>query len=150
MSLVADLMLILGALGLAAYCFVLSRRLMRFTDLERGVGGAIAVLSAQVDDLDRSLERARAASEASGAALGELTERADSVARRLELHLAALQDLPPTPDLAPDPDPAPIAEPAPEPEPSPAPETATKPARPDGATRATPSFFTSQRSPEAV
>ena len=51
MELIADILLIAGALGAGLYCIVLSRRLNRFTDLEKGVGGAIAVLSAQVDDM---------------------------------------------------------------------------------------------------
>ncbi|EKE43762.1 hypothetical protein OCGS_2096 [Oceaniovalibus guishaninsula JLT2003] len=102
MAMMADILLIAGALGVAFYCFVLSRRLTRFTDLERGVGGAVAVLSAQVDDLTRTLEKARQAGESSSAALQEVTERAAEVtqraedaSRRLELHLAALHDLPP-------------------------------------------------------
>ncbi|HBT01357.1 MAG TPA: hypothetical protein DEB47_16175, partial [Citreicella sp.] len=58
MDLIADILLAAGALGAGFYCFVLSRRLTRFTDLEQGVGGAVAVLSAQVDDLTRTLAAA--------------------------------------------------------------------------------------------
>ncbi|SPJ24652.1 hypothetical protein [Palleronia abyssalis] len=108
MDLIADILLITGAIGAAFYCFVLSRRLTRFTDLERGVGGAVAVLSAQVDDLTKALEAAKASSDSSGATLKELTERADSVARRLELHVAALHDVdtaPPPPPSTPSPAP---------------------------------------------
>lgn len=93
MQTIADIILVCGALGVAFYCFVLSRRLKRFNNLEHGVGGAVAVLSAQVDDLNRALEKARKAAETSGSSLTELTERADGVARRLELHVAALHDL---------------------------------------------------------
>lgn len=94
MDLIADLLLTAGALGVAFYCFVLSRRLTRFTDLEKGVGGAVAVLSAQVDDLDKAVEKARNASTSAETDLKALTDRADAVARRLELHLASLHDLP--------------------------------------------------------
>jgi len=41
MVFIADILLAAGALSAAFYCFVLSRRLRRFTDLEKGVGGAI-------------------------------------------------------------------------------------------------------------
>jgi len=93
MTLIADILLIAGALGAAFYCVVLSRRLTRFTDLEKGVGGAIAVLSAQVDDMTRTLQAAQAQAATSGKTLAELTGRAEDVARRLELHVAALHDL---------------------------------------------------------
>ncbi len=97
MSLIADILLAGGAIGVAVYCFVLSRRLTRFTDLERGVGGAVAVLSAQVDDLTKALDAAKHAADGSGRTLRELTERAEDVARRLELHVASLHDLEPVP-----------------------------------------------------
>ena len=93
MDLIADILLIGGAIGAAFYCFILSRRLTRFTDLERGVGGAVAVLSAQVDDLKRALDRAKTAADSSGDVLRDLTDRADQVARKLELSMAALHDV---------------------------------------------------------
>ena len=58
MSIIADILLVAGALGAGLYCFVLSNRLRRFTDLENGVGGAVAILSAQVDDLATALASA--------------------------------------------------------------------------------------------
>lgn len=94
MALIADMLLIAGALSAGFYCLVLSRRLTRFTDLERGVGGAVAVLSAQVDDMTRALERAEGAAGTSAARLEALTERAEAAARRLDLLVAALHDLP--------------------------------------------------------
>ena len=106
MDLIADILLAAGALGAGFYCFVPSRRLTRFTDLEQGVGGAVAVLSAQVDDLTRTLAAAQAAAGTKSAALAEATQRAEDVARRLELMLAAMHDLP-----AADPAPPPVADP---------------------------------------
>ena len=94
MDLIADILLAAGALGAGLYCFVLSRRLTRFTDLENGVGGAVAVLSAQVDDLSKTLETAQAAAGASSESLMELTARGEDVARRLELMVASMHDLP--------------------------------------------------------
>ena len=100
MELIADILLVAGALGAGLYCFVLARRLKRFTDLEQGVGGAVSVLSAQADELKTSLDSARAASDQSGAALQELTQRAEAVAQRLELMMASMHDLTPEPSQA--------------------------------------------------
>ena len=94
MMIIADILLVAGSLGAAFYCLVLSRRLKKFNDLRDGVGGAVAALSAQVDDMTRTLGEARKTAEGSSATLSELTERADGVAQRLELMLAALHDLP--------------------------------------------------------
>ncbi|MCW9042499.1 MAG: hypothetical protein OQK05_04070 [Pseudopelagicola sp.] len=94
MDLIADILLVAGALGAGVYCFVLARRLSRFNDLESGVGGAVAVLSAQVDDLTKTLEAARSTAGASTESLEGLTDRAEDVARRLELLVASMHDLP--------------------------------------------------------
>lgn len=98
MSLLADILLVLAGLGLGVYCIVLSKRLSRFTDLENGVGGAVAVLSAQVDDLTRALRNARETAHGSVEALNATTARAEDAAHRLELHVAALHDLPAAPE----------------------------------------------------
>lgn len=90
----SDILLGAGAVGAGIYCLVLSRRLRRFTDLERGVGGAVAVLSAQVDDLSRALQKAEGAAKGSVDALAQATERAEGAGQRLELLLASLHDLP--------------------------------------------------------
>ena len=93
MELIADILLVAGALGAGLYCFVLARRLKRFTDLEKGVGGAVSVLSAQADELKASLDAARMASDQSGKTLEDLTQRAESVAQRLELMMASMHDV---------------------------------------------------------
>lgn len=94
MDLIADILLVAGALGAGVYCFVLARRLARFNDLESGVGGAVAVLSVQVDDLTRTLQSAQRTAAHSTLKLETLTARSESVAKRLELMLAAMHDLP--------------------------------------------------------
>ena len=94
MDLIADILLVAGALGAGFYCFVLARRLTRFTDLENGVGGAVAVLSAQVDDLSKTLATAQETAGESAESLEQLTGRAEDVARRLELLVASMHDLP--------------------------------------------------------
>lgn len=97
---VADILLIGGAVAAAFYCFVLSRRLRRFNDLDKGVGGAVAVLSGQVDDMTKTLKSAQSAAGKSTESLQELTSRAEDVARRLELMLASMHDLPVSQDVA--------------------------------------------------
>ena len=94
MTLIADILLAAGAFGAAIYCYVLSGRLKKFTTLETGMGGAIAVLSVQVDDMTRALEKARVAATGSVDGLVGLTSRAEAAAGRLEILVASLHDLP--------------------------------------------------------
>lgn len=109
MTVIADILLVAGAFGAAIYCYVLAGRLKKFTTLETGMGGAIAVLSAQVDDMTRALEKARVAAIGSTEGLVALTSRAEVAAARLEILLASLHDLPHSPVVA---HPGPDAEPA--------------------------------------
>jgi hypothetical protein len=99
-QLTSDVLLGAAALAAAAYCVVLARRLKRFNNLENGVGGAVAVLSAQVDDMTRTLDQARKAAAHSSQTLTALTERAEDAARKLELMMASLHDLPDSGDQA--------------------------------------------------
>lgn len=94
MDLMADIFLAGGALGAGFYCFILGRRLKRFNDLEKGVGGAVAVLSAQVDDLSKTLSAAQGAASASADTLTDLASRAEQASQRLELQMASLHDIP--------------------------------------------------------
>lgn len=97
MDLIADILLAAGALGAGVYCFVLGRRLNRFNDLEKGVGGAVAVLSAQVDDLTKTLSSAQNTAAGSAQTLTNLTERAEEMSRKLEFQMASLHDIPDRP-----------------------------------------------------
>lgn len=112
MELIADMLMVAGSFGAAVYCHVLAARLKRFTTLETGMGGAIAVLSAQVDDMTSALEQAHAAAVGSASSLESLTLRAETVAKRLELLVASLHDLPEAAPVRP----APVAVPEPAPE----------------------------------
>jgi hypothetical protein len=94
MELIADALLAAGALGAGLYCYVLALRLKKFQTLESGMGGAIAVLSAQVDDMTRALDRARGAAGGQAAQLETQTQRAEAAVRRIEMLLASLHDLP--------------------------------------------------------
>ena len=93
MELIADILMAAGAIGAGFYCFVLGRRLNRFNDLEKGVGGAVAVLSGQVDDLSKTLTAAQTTAAKSAETLTALTRRAEETSRQLELQMAALRDL---------------------------------------------------------
>jgi len=107
MDLIADILLVAGALGAAFYCFILGRRLRKFNDLEKGVGGAVAVLSGQVDDLSKTLASAQRVATMSTDTLTETTERAERTAKQLELLMASLHDVPTQPASPP---PTPVAE----------------------------------------
>lgn len=111
MDIIADILLAAGAVGAGFYCFVLGRRLNRFNDLEKGVGGAVAVLSAQVDDLNKSLSVAQKTAAESAQTLTDLTARAEAMAQRLELQMASMHDIPPAPPPASQPA-HPVAQPA--------------------------------------
>lgn len=94
MTMIADILLVAGALGASVYCYVLARRLAKFNDLEAGVGGAVAVLSTQVDGLTRTLKSAQATAGDSTKQLQDLTKRAEDASKRMELLLASMHDLP--------------------------------------------------------
>ncbi|MGB5870309.1 MAG: hypothetical protein WBH04_08915 [Albidovulum sp.] len=94
MELISDILLGSGAWGACAFWFVLSKRLNALNTLENGMGGAIAVLSAQVDDMTKALEAAQKTASESARTLTALTSRAEESAQRLELLLASLHDLP--------------------------------------------------------
>jgi hypothetical protein len=93
LDLIADILLLAGTLGAGCYCVVLSRRLKRFADVENGVGGAIATLSVQVDQMTAALGQAQTSAVASSQSLETLTGRAEEVARRLELIVASMHDI---------------------------------------------------------
>lgn len=94
MNLISDILLSAGAFGAAIYCMILAARLKKFTTLESGMGGAIAVLSVQVDDMTKALDKARLAATSSAVGLESQTARAEAVAARIELLLASMHDLP--------------------------------------------------------
>jgi len=93
MEMISNMLLVAGAFGAAVYCAVLAARLKKFQTLEGGMGGAIAVLSAQVDDMTRALDKARGTANGHAETLEALAKRAETVAARLELLLASMHDL---------------------------------------------------------
>ncbi len=103
MTLIADILLVAAALGAGIYCFVLARRLKKFNDLEKGVGGAVAVLSTQVDDLNATLNAAQELSRVTNTDMRGLVAQAETVAKRLELMMASMHDLPEATSVEPTP-----------------------------------------------
>ncbi|MEM9579559.1 MAG: hypothetical protein AAF891_02650 [Pseudomonadota bacterium] len=93
METIADILLVSGALAAGFYCFVLSRRLNALKSAEGGIGDAVSMLAAQVDDLNASVSEARKAAQSSSASLTQMTTRAESVAQRLELLVASMHDI---------------------------------------------------------
>lgn len=102
LTFLADMLMVAAALGAAVYCFVLSRRVSNLNSIDKGLGGAIAVLSAQVDDMNRVLEATKSGSDIAAARLESLTHQARGIADNLETMIAACHDLA-DPDLAPGP-----------------------------------------------
>ncbi len=94
MAYLSDLLVAAAALGAAFYCFILSRRLQALSRLDGGLGSAIALLSAQVDDLSRTLSAARENADRGATALDAQIARAEAACGRLDLLLASLHDLP--------------------------------------------------------
>lgn len=97
MNFFSDLLLATGAIGAAVFCLVLSRRLKALASLDSGMGSAIAVLSAQVDDLTRALKAAQETSRNAYEKLESQTRRAEGACRQLELLMASMHDLPESP-----------------------------------------------------
>jgi hypothetical protein len=92
LSMIADLLMIAAAAGAGVYCLILSRRLTRLTGFDTGIGGAIAVLSAQVDEMKAALAEARVSSDSAGRHLHELIVQAREISGELELMIAACHD----------------------------------------------------------
>ena len=76
LALVLQTMLAVLATGVGAACVVLARRLRRLNDLESGLGGAIAVMTAEIARLESGMQAARAEATAATRALAAEIERA--------------------------------------------------------------------------
>lgn len=92
MELIADGLLISGALVAALYCWILARRLSALKSMDTGLGGAIAGLSARVEQTKASLADTKASTSDITRELSALTARAEIAAGRLELILATLHE----------------------------------------------------------
>lgn len=92
MSFGADILVILASLGAMTYCFILSRRLSRLTSFDKGLGGAIAVMSSQVDEMKAALKEAKSGTDGAGTQLSDLVHQAREISSELEMMIAACHD----------------------------------------------------------
>lgn len=69
-------MLVLACLGLAGFCVSLTHRLRKLNDLESGLGGAIAIMAAEVDRLEQAIRSARDEANAASERLADEIETA--------------------------------------------------------------------------
>ncbi len=77
--------LIAACLAVSLYCHVLARRLRKLNDLETGLGGAIAVMTAEVARLEAAIAAARDEAAQAGRMLAAEVERARDERLRLRL-----------------------------------------------------------------
>lgn len=96
----SDIFLGVAAICAAFYCLLLSRRLSRLRGLDQDLGGAIAVLSKQVDEMTEVLRNAQSSADASSSDLKEMAERAEMASDKLEVLVAAVHDLAEAPEPA--------------------------------------------------
>ena len=66
--------LVVAGLAVAGFCHLLARRLRKLNDLETGLGGAIAVMAAEIARLEAALAAAQAGA----------TDATDGLAREIE------------------------------------------------------------------
>lgn len=95
LTFISDVLLVAATLGMALWCRILSQRLKAFNDIDTGLGGTIAALSLQVDDLKASIASAAASAQGNDRSriLSAATEKADDRIGRMEMLLASLEDL---------------------------------------------------------
>lgn len=89
----SDLLLLGATIGLAIYCRRLTLRLQAFNDVDQGLGGTIAALSLQVDDLKDSIAVATAETDDRAARLDAVNTASDDRIGRMEMLLASLEEL---------------------------------------------------------
>ncbi len=92
-NMIADAFLILGCFGTSIYCWILSKKIRPLNQFDTGLGGAIAVLSVQVDDLQKTLKNTQTTATEAGEELKTLLTEANDVASRLDLLLIGVDDL---------------------------------------------------------
>ncbi|MGC1262162.1 MAG: hypothetical protein WA873_16000 [Jannaschia helgolandensis] len=95
LTFISDVLLVAATLGMALWCRILCQRLKAFNDIDTGLGGTIAALSLQVDDLKASIASAAASAQGNDRSriLSAATEKADDRIGRMEMLLASLEDL---------------------------------------------------------
>ena len=77
-SLILQGALVVAGLAVAGFCHVLARRLRKLNDLETGLGGAIAVMAAEIARLEAALAAAQAGATTASDGLAREIEKAKS------------------------------------------------------------------------
>lgn len=94
---IIDISLLVFSVGLSTFCFILARRLKKLNDLESGIGGAIAVLVAEIERLEQSLAAARNGATAAASGLETAITRAKDERAYWALQNSFTADTPPRP-----------------------------------------------------
>jgi hypothetical protein len=81
-----QIFLIGASLALGGYCLLLARRLRKLNDLESGLGGAIAILSAEIERLEGAIGQAQAAATRASLNLSSQIEEARRERGLWDLH----------------------------------------------------------------
>lgn len=93
MEMIADFLL-LAASGVATiYCFVLSRRLARLSDMKNGIGASIASMSETLDQTQKAIALAKSSSLESVAKLVGLLEEAERIKPEISQLVEALSEI---------------------------------------------------------
>lgn len=105
MEMIADGLLIAGALAAALYCWILSIRLKGLKGLDDGLGAAISTLSTQVDEMRRTLKATQGNAEIAYRALDDKLNEAQSMMEEIDRVLSgpvAEENDSPAPAMDPD------------------------------------------------
>ena len=78
LSLILQGALVVAGLAVAGFCHLLARRLRKLNDLETGLGGAIAVMAAEIARLEAALAAAQAGATTATDGLAREIEKAKS------------------------------------------------------------------------
>lgn len=95
LALILQAALVAAGLALAGFCLLLSRRLRKLNDLETGLGGAIAVMAAEISRLESALAAARAGATHASDGLAQEIEKAKSERAYWALQRQFLPSAPP-------------------------------------------------------
>lgn len=101
MDWILNIVTAISATGVGVYCFVLSKRLSDFQKLDGDLGKAVSDMSAQVEKLNLAAHSAHLSADQSANNLSEAITQAEDAAKKLELLISALHDLPHTPSKTP-------------------------------------------------
>lgn len=92
MAFIADILLLAAACAAAVYCRLLSQKLQHLGRTDGGLGGAVAALNEQVNELQLTINQVSAGATQKASRLDEVAKRADTISRKLQLLLISLHE----------------------------------------------------------